>query len=49
MQPLSLRQLQAALHLEWPWIPKNVVRRHMLLVWPGYEEVIAAGEGCDCF
>ena len=34
MQPRNLRQLQAALHLEWGWIPKNVVRRHLLLVRP---------------
>ena len=31
------------------WIPKNVVRRHMLLVRPRYEAVIAAGEGHFCF
>ena len=29
--------------------PKNVVRRHMLLVGPLYEAVIAAGEGHVCF
>ena len=30
-------------------ITKNVVRRHMLLVQPRYESVIAAGEGHLCF
>ena len=31
------------------WILKNVVWRHMLLVRPCYEAVIAAGEGHVCF
>ena len=34
VQSRNLRQLQVALHLEWARIPKNVVRRHMLLVRP---------------
>ena len=34
---------------KWVWIPKNVLRRHMLLVRPLYEAVIAAGEGHVCF
>ena len=49
MQPRNLRQLQVALHKEWTWIPKSVVRRHMLLVRPRYEAVIAAGESHVCF
>ena len=49
VQPRNLRQLQVALHLVWVWIPKNVVRRHMHLVRPRYEAVIAAGEGHVCF
>ena len=48
VQLRNLSQLQVALHLEWAWIPKNVVRRHMLLVRPRYEAVIAAGEGYVC-
>ena len=49
VQPRFLRQLQIALHKEWAWIPKNVVRCRMLLVRPRYEAVIAAGEGHVCF
>ena len=49
LQPRNLRQLQVALHQEWAWIPKNVVRRHMLLIRPRNEAVIAAGEGRVCF
>ena len=49
MQPRNLRQLQVVLHLEWVWIPKNVVRHHMFLVQSLYEAVIAAGEGQVCF
>ena len=45
MQPRNLQQLQVALHSEWGWIPKNVVRRHMRLVQPFYDAVIASGEG----
>ena len=41
----NLRQLQVALHCEWAWIPKNVVRHYRLLVRPRYDTVIAAGEG----
>ena len=48
VQPRNLRQLQVALHLEWASIPKNVVRRHMLLVRPRFGAVIAAGEGYVC-
>ena len=43
------RQIQAALHKEWAWIPKNIVRRHMLLIRPRYEAVDTAGEGRVCF
>ena len=32
VQPLNFRQLQVVIHKEWAWIPKNVVRCHMLLV-----------------
>ena len=32
VQPRNLRQFQVVLHYEWAWIPKNVVRRHMLSV-----------------
>ena len=46
---VNLRQLQVALHLEWAWIPKNVLRRHMLLIRPRYDALIAAGEGHVCF
>ena len=49
VQPRNLSQLQVALHEEWAWIPKNVVRRHMRLVRPCYEAVIVAGEGHVCF
>ena len=45
LQPRNLRQLQVALHYEWAWIPKNVVRCHMLLFAGG----IPAGEGHVCF
>ena len=36
-------------HKEWAWIPKNDVLRYMLLVPPGYEAAIGAGEGHVCF
>ena len=36
VQPRNFRQLQVALHEEWAWIPKNVVRHHRLLVRPRY-------------
>ena len=49
VQPGNLRQLQVALHLEWARIPKNVLRRHMLLIRPRYDAFIAAGEGHVCF
>ena len=49
VQPQILRQLQIALHSELAWIPENVVRRHMLLVRPPYEAVIAAVEVRVCF
>ena len=49
VQPRNLRQLHVALHKEWAWIPKNAVRRHMLLVRPRYEAAIAPGEGHVCF
>ena len=43
VQPRILQQLQVALHLEWAWILKNVVRRYVLSIQPRYEAVIAAG------
>ena len=36
VQPRNLQQLHVALHEEWAWIPKNVVRRHRLSVQPRY-------------
>ena len=35
--------------LRMVWIPKNIVRRHMHLVQPRYEAVIAAGEVISAF
>ena len=49
VKPRNLQHLQVALHQVWAWIPKSVVRRHMLLVRPRYEAVIAVGEGHVCF
>ena len=49
VQPGNLRQLQVALHKEWAWIPKNVLRRQMLLVRPRYDAFIAAGGSHVCF
>ena len=49
VQPRNLQKLQVALHYERAWIPKNIMRRQMLLVQPRYEAVIAAGEGHICF
>ena len=49
VQPRNLRQLQVALHYERAWVCKNIMRRHMLLVQPRYEAVIATGEDHVCF
>ena len=43
VQHWSSRQLHVALHKKWAWIPKNVVRHHMLFVRSCNETVIAAG------
>ena len=43
VQPRNLRQLQIALHLEWAWIPKNVVPRYVLSIRPRYDAFVAAG------
>ena len=49
VQPRNLRQLPVALQYERAWIPKNIVRRDMLLVRPRNEAVIDAGERHVCF
>ena len=49
VQPLIIRQLQVALHKEWAQIPKNGVRRNVLLIRPRYDAFIAAGENHALF
>ena len=50
VQSQMLGQPRVSLHYDvCVWIPKNIVRRHTLLVRPRYETVIAAGEGHVCF